>query len=131
MDFTILKFTPFYAGLLVLFYVALSARIIRMRWRFKIGIGDGENKELKRAIRAHANFSEYVPLALFLLMMLELNHASDWLMNLLGTTLLAARFLQAMGLSKSAGTSTPRILGTVLTFAVLLVSAGLNIAVVY
>ena len=59
--------TPLYAALLGLIFVALSIRTIRLRRRYGVGVGDGNNTELQRAARVHANFAEYVPLALLLI----------------------------------------------------------------
>jgi hypothetical protein len=131
MKIEMIQFTAFYAGLLGLFYVALSLRIIRLRWVHKVGIGHGEAKELHRAIRVHANYAEYAPFALILMLMLELNQAQDWVMHMLGSMLLIGRFLHAMGLSKRAGTSMPRFVGMVLTFMVMLIAAVMNVLVVY
>ena len=57
-----LGIVPFYASLLAALYFFLSLRVIRMRRRERIALGDGENARLERAIRVHANFAEYVPL---------------------------------------------------------------------
>ena len=127
----LIQFTSFYAGLLAVFYVLLSFRIILMRQKFQVGIGHGEKKELHRAIRVHGNFAEYVPLALFLILLLELNKADNWVLHALGTMLLFGRLFHAMGLSKSAGSSTPRFLGGVLTYSMMLIAAGLNIWSLY
>ena len=127
----LIQFTSFYAGLLAVFYVLLSFRIILMRQKFQVGIGHGEKKELHRAIRVHGNFAEYVPLALFLILLLELNKADNWMLHALGTMLLFGRLFHAMGLSKSAGSSTPRFLGGVLTYSMMLIAAGLNIWSLY
>ena len=127
----LIQFTSFYAGLLAVFYVLLSSRIILMRQKFQVGIGHGEKKELHRAIRVHGNFAEYVPLALFLILLLELNKADNWVLHALGTMLLFGRLFHAMGLSKSAGSSTPRFLGGVLTYSMMLIAAGLNIWSLY
>ncbi len=131
MSIELIQFTSFYAGLLAVFYVLLSFRIILMRRKFQVGIGHGEERELHRAIRVHGNFSEYVPLALFLMLLLELNQVESWIMHALGSALLFGRLLHAMGLSKSAGTSTPRFVGGVLTYSMMLVAAALNVWSVY
>ena len=131
MDLQLIQFTSFYAGLLAFVFVSLSFRIILMRRKFKVGIGHGEQKELHRAIRVHGNFSEYVPLALFLMLLLELNQTESWLMHVLGLSLLVGRMFHAMGLGKSAGTSFPRFVGGVLTYSMMLVAAALNVATVY
>ncbi|MBU2919000.1 MAG: putative membrane protein YecN with MAPEG domain [Psychrosphaera sp.] len=125
------EFTAFYAGILGLFYVALSFRVILLRRKFQVGIGHGKERELHRAIRVHGNFSEYVPLALFLLLLLELNGGQMWVLHVLGSMLFLGRILHVMGLSKSAGTSMPRFVGGTLTFGMMMIAAVLNILVVY
>jgi uncharacterized protein len=125
------QFTAFYAGLLTLFYVALSIRIIMLRRELRIGIGHGESNRLHRVIRVHANFAEFVPLALLLLMFLELNGTESWVLNVLGTMLLVGRLLHSMGLSKSAGTSVGRLWGGLLTYSMMIIASVLNIMVMY
>jgi len=58
---------PLYAALLALIFVALSVRTLRMRRRLRIAVGDGGDTALLRAMRVHANFAEYVPLSLLLI----------------------------------------------------------------
>lgn len=126
-----IEFTAFYAGLLALFYIALSFRVISLRRKYKIGINSGQEKELERAIRVHANFGEYVPLAIFLMFLLELNQSSELMLHILGSALFIGRVLHALGLDKSAGTSLPRMIGMLLTFSVIIVAAVMNILTVY
>lgn len=126
-----IEFTTFYAGVLGLFYVALSFRVIGLRRKYKIGINHGQEKELARAIRVHGNFAEYVPLALFLILLLELNQTADWLLHIFGSMLFIGRILHALGLDKSAGTSIPRFIGMILTFLTILGASVINIASAY
>ncbi len=125
------QFTAFYAGLLSVFFVLLSFKIIFLRRKLQIGIGHGESHELHRVIRVHGNFAEFVPLALMLLMFLELNGAAPWILNVLGTMLLLGRLLHSLGLSKSAGTTWGRLWGGVLTYTMMLAAAILNILEIY
>jgi len=118
-----LTVTPLYAALLGLFYLYLSLRIPRLRMRHHIGLGDGNVPELRRAVRMHANFAEYVPLILVLLTFAELGGTSAWFLHVLGITLVIARLLHARGLWQSEGHSPGRFMGTVLTTAVLGISA--------
>jgi uncharacterized membrane protein YecN with MAPEG domain len=60
-----------YAGLLALWLVVLSLRVIQARRAARVSLGDGGNRALQRAIRGQANFAEYVPIALLLLLILE------------------------------------------------------------
>lgn len=126
-----IEFTAFYAGILSLFYIGLSFRVISLRRKYKVGINDGQQKELSRAIRVHANFAEYVPIAIFLIFLLEINQASNLALHLLGSGLFIGRILHALGLDKSAGTSLPRMIGMILTFLVIIVAAVMNILTVY
>jgi hypothetical protein len=66
---------PSYAAVLVFVYIALAVRMIRMRRSEKVAVGTGGNARLERAMRVHANFAEYVPLALLLITFLELQRA--------------------------------------------------------
>jgi len=93
--------------------------------KYRIGIGDGGDKSLLLAIRAHGNATESIPLALVLLAALELNQASVLTLHGFGAALLLARLLHALGLSRSGKASPGRFLGTLLTLVVLL---GLAIA---
>jgi len=55
------------AGLLGILLLFLSGHVIAGRVKFKIDIGDGGNEQMRQRIRAQANFTEYVPLALLLI----------------------------------------------------------------
>lgn len=61
-----------YIALLTLLLLVLSGRIIRLRWRDRIGMGIGDSKDLEVAVRIHGNFIEYVPLALLILVIMEM-----------------------------------------------------------
>ncbi len=126
-----IEFTAFYAGLLSLIYIALTIRIIQLRWKHKVGIGHGESTELHRAIRVHGNFSEYVPLALVLMLLLELQNTAEGTLHLLGAMLLIGRVFHAMGLGKRAGTSLGRTIGGICTYLMIIVAAILNVMSVY
>lgn len=124
---TNLTITALYASLLALLFIALSVNIIRLRFKLKVGVGDGGESTLTKAIRVHGNFSEYIPLALFLLGSYELSGANTLWVHIAGATLFVGRIFHALGLSKSIGTSAPRAVGTVATFLILLILAVENI----
>ncbi|GAA6173008.1 MAPEG family protein [Colwellia sp. KU-HH00111] len=124
---TNLTITALYASLLALLFIALSVNIIRLRFKLKVGVGDGGESTLTKAIRVHGNFSEYIPLALFLLGSYELSGANTLWVHIAGATLFVGRIFHALGLSKSIGTSAPRAVGTVATFLILLMLAVENI----
>ncbi|TWX63777.1 MAPEG family protein [Colwellia sp. C1TZA3] len=122
-----LSLTGFYASLLGLLYIGLSVNIIRLRLSAEIGIGTSGNDVLAKRVRVHGNFAEYVPLALILLGCYEINGASAMMLHILGGVLLLARLSHAIGLNKTIGSSTPRLMGVLSTFAVLLVLSIENI----
>src|SRR5688572_5289215 len=106
--------TPLYAALLALMLVGLSLRVIVVRRRARVSLGDGGNPELQRAIRGQANFVEYVPLALLLLLILELSRFSIYFIHALGITLVLARLLHGYALSFTARFTFGRVWGAAL-----------------
>jgi uncharacterized protein len=59
--------TALWAALLAPVCLWLSMRVIGQRRRARIAIGTGGDPALERAMRAQANFAEYVPFALVLM----------------------------------------------------------------
>ncbi len=117
-----------YFGLLALLLVVLSVRVIQLRYRYKVEIGDGGVPELQRAIRAHANFIEYVPIALLLILMADLVGHQKWVVHVLGIALLVGRLAHAFGFTTGQGPNLGRGLGVGLTMLVLIAGAVLAIA---
>ena len=79
---------------------------------------------LQRKVRAHSNFSEYVPLGLLFVLALELMNSQAWLIWLLGSSLTLARISHAWGLITTYGPSPARAFGFFLTWFVYLVGAS-------
>lgn len=117
--------TGFYAALLTLAYLWLAIRIIRLRWKHRVGLGEGESPELRAAIRVHGNFSEYIPLALILLALIEQSGVAAGLIHAIGIALVFVRVCHAIGLTLTPGPSLPRAIGVLGTFAVLLLESGI------
>lgn len=118
-----LAITSFYAAILALLYVVLAALVIRQRFKHRIGLGTGKEPQLLQTVRMHGNFSEYVPFLLILVALLELQQSPAWQLHLVAGLTLAGRILHAIGLWRSSGTSMPRFLGIISTFAALIVGA--------
>jgi len=116
--------TGLYAGILGLFVIPLSAHVIINRYRAKIGIFDGGDPQLGKAIRIHGNFTEHVPLALILMLVTELNGAEAEMMHAIGLILVGARLFHVYGLGVSTGQSVGRFLGVMGTWFVI-AGAGL------
>ena len=120
--------TAVFASILALMFIKLSFDVIALRRKNKISLGAGGIEELDRAIRAHGNFAEYVPLGLFLLGALELNGAPLALVALLGALLVVGRYFHAKGINEPPPEFTNRVRGMKLTFAALGLSAVSNLA---
>jgi len=119
--------TGVYVALAALLVVALSIRVVLRRISARISLGDGDDKELKKRIRAQANCIEYLPLALLLLLMLELNQTQPAVLHVCGITLIAARVVHGFGLSRTGGISPERLLGTAVTWLLMAAMALLLI----
>jgi uncharacterized membrane protein YecN with MAPEG domain len=115
--------TLLYAGLLSLIFIALTVRVVQLRGKRQVGIGDGGHQDLALAIRVHANFVEYVPLLLVLIGFLEASGAPAWAVHAMGVVLVVCRLAHAQGLSGSEGTSPGRAVGAGGTLLLLLVGA--------
>ena len=118
--------TACYLGVLGLLYAFLGLRVSRFRRGNKIAFGDAENLYLRSAIRAHANFAEYVPMIVIMNALLEMGGAASVQMHVLLGTLTVSRVLHPFGMH--AKPMTPqfivgRIVGMILTFLVLVASA--------
>lgn len=120
---TSVAITAIYAAIFGLAMTVLSATVAAGRGRYKVGYGDGDNERLRRLIRIHGNFAEYVPLALVLLLILELSGGSATLLHGLGIALIVARMLHVIGLVGEKDVTIARAGGTGLTNAVIAVAA--------
>ncbi len=118
-----LPVTALYAALLGLLYAALTLLVVRGRFGSGVMLGTGEDKGLLRAVRAHANFAEYVPLILILMALGEGMRLSSFLLHLLGAALVAARVLHAIGISREPDFRLGRGGGAVLTLVVLVAAS--------
>ncbi len=111
--------TALWAAVLGLLSIALAARVSSARGTENVIFGDDGNVGLQQRIRVHANLVEYAPIALLLLLVLELNSTSTTVLHALGGSFLAARLLHAFGLSRATGRTPGRFFGTLLTWIVI------------
>ena len=128
MSLTVPVVSAGYAALLGLLAVVLTIRVILNRVKHKVNTGDGGNKDLAQAIRAHGNFAEQAPLALLLLMVLEATGAAPTMVHVLGVALVVSRVLNAWGLSQTLGLSMGRQAGAGLG---ILVYVALSLLILY
>ena len=109
-----------------LLYVVLGLQVSRLRRGNKVLFGDGGNIKLRSAIRAHANFVEYVPLIVLMVAMLEMSGMPAPRVHLLMAALLVARLLHPLGMyagPRSLQFQICRVGGILLTLLVMLASA--------
>jgi len=112
----------FYTALNALIMLVLGILVVRARVVTQTEIGDGGKPTMAAPLRAHANNTEYVPMALLLMWALASPiGGSIWLVHGVGVPLTIGRFFHAIGLSRSPGPSTLRLLGIVLTWAAYIV----------
>lgn len=117
--------TALYASLCALLLVKLSLQVISLRRTHRISLGDGGNAELQAAIRTQGNATEYIPIILILMMLLEWAAAAWWIIHLAGIALLAGRIIHASALK--TGNVKHRVLGMKITFFLIMALAALNI----
>jgi uncharacterized membrane protein YecN with MAPEG domain len=115
--------TALYAGLVGVLLLVLASLISRHRRGLGIGLGDGGNPDLARAIRVHGNAVEWAVPAILLLLVAELNRAPPLLLHACGLATIAGRVLHASGLSRRSGYSFGRFAGSAVSWAAVLVLA--------
>ena len=115
--------TPIYAAFCAFILIHLSLRVIRARRTEKVALGDGGSDRVLRAARTQANFAEYVPMALLLMGLAELQGVPAWAIHLLGLALLTGRLIHAYGVSRSEENFRFRVLGMQLTFLAIAAAA--------
>jgi len=107
-------------GLLGLLATVLTLNVGRMRSKKKIFLGDGGDRELIGAIRAHGNLLELTPLCLLIIWLLH-DPYGDRTMAALSIVLLAARLLHAGGMLGLVGFG--RAVGAIGTTGVMAVAS--------
>ncbi len=117
-----------YTALLGLLLIALSVNVVLARRRYRVGLGVGTEEGMQQAVRVQANFAEYVPFAVILLILADLSDLPITAVHAAGILLLTSRILHAWGLSHSPGRSFGRFYGTAGTWLVII---GLSLWLLY
>ncbi len=107
--------TLFFTGLLGIWFFVLSLRTIFGRRDNRVSLGTGQSDDLLRRVRMHGNFAEYIPFLLIIMMLLELQGVSQWLLLTYGGLILVGRGLHAYGLWSPKTPMWARIWGMQLT----------------
>jgi hypothetical protein len=87
------------SGVLVVLYFALAANVSRLRGRTQTGIGTGDDPAgpLNKAVRAHGNAAEFVPIFVALFLYFSLTAPSGWIPWVV-LIVTVARVLHAVGM---------------------------------
>ena len=122
-----LSITALYGGILALIVIALAINVTVHRVKLQVPLGDGGNAQMRRMIRLHGNAAEYIPLAVALMLIYEINGGWRTALHIIGVALVAGRLLQTAGMW---GTETPgfgRGTGQTLTWLAIAALAMLNL----
>lgn len=115
-----LPITSIYIALNALIMLALAYLVVAARQANAKADGKLEAARDNR-IRAHANNTEYVPMALLLMVALEFQGAESWLLHGIGIVLTVSRALHGYGRGSADGANFGRYWGTLGTGIVFIV----------
>ncbi len=120
--------TTILASLLAIVFLVLSLRVIKLRRANKISLGDGDNEELRRAIRGHGNWAEYAPIGIVLVLIAELQSVNMIVLAILAAAFALGRVFHAYAFAFTTGNMFLRRRGMQLTFFTIAILAVLNMA---
>jgi uncharacterized membrane protein YecN with MAPEG domain len=110
----LLEISPLFAALFALVQVPITVAVGYRRVQTNVHFLDGGDTALLRRMRAHANFTETVPMALIAMAAAEYHSAPSWLLLAGGSALVCGRALHYVTLLRS-GFGIGRAVGMVLT----------------
>lgn len=115
------------SSIMGLMCVWLALQVVKYRRKHQVSLGDGGIDELTRAIRAHGNFVEYVPLSLILLGTSELNHANTFVVMGFALVIFLGRAFHAYAFLGGGEHFKPRVIGMKLTLYGLVALSAFNL----
>lgn len=118
----LLPFTSLLTGVFAIMMVVLAVQVSIRRRQLRISLGDGNDETLRRRIRAHGNFIEYVPLALIALGLVEVSGAPTSVVSGLAIAMLLARIIHAIGIVYISS-AAPRVIAIIIQHTALIVAA--------
>lgn len=114
-------FTLLYAGALALLGTYLAIRSTMTRGSTNTLLGTGDSFEMLQITRAHGNLVEYALFFLVLSALLESSgHVPNLAIGILGDLFILARLAHAYGITRPESKSNFRVVGTALTWLVLI-----------
>ncbi|ONF95583.1 MAPEG family protein [Sphingomonas jeddahensis] len=106
----------------------LAARVVRGRVRGKVPMGDGGDAVMLSGMRSHANFTEYAPIVLILMALIELARGPLVALWVIGALFVLARIAHPLGMMRRAPNPL-RAGGALVTWVVTLILAGWALAI--
>ncbi len=125
---TLFEIVALYVALNLILALVLAGRVVQLRLKGKVSLGDNGDSALRARIRAHGNFTENAPLALIGLFSLASLSVMPWVLHLFGGGFILGRVLHAIGMSTPGATGQTRRVGMTLTILCLL---GTAVTVLY
>ncbi|ELB2808870.1 MAPEG family protein [Vibrio alginolyticus] len=116
--------TALYANILAILIIWLAVQVIKQRRLNQIAYADGGVDALQIARSAQSNATEYIPITLILMALLEFNSAYPTWIHLTGIIFVIGRVIHAKGILKKD--LKKRIRGMQVTFLVILSLVVLN-----
>ena len=123
-----MEITLLYTSLITVFAIFLAFRNGLIRGKTKTMLGDGGSSELLQSIRAHGNLMEHAPIALMLLLLLEMQGVVAWKLHLIGSSFFLFRILHAYGIIISRESTPYRFVGALGSWVLMM---GMSIYGVY
>jgi uncharacterized membrane protein YecN with MAPEG domain len=105
-----------YVGLNLLLTLVLAINVVRHRFKGE----SGDPVALEKAVRAHGNNTEYVPVILVGLGVMAMMGASAQTISILGGTLFVARVFHAYGIQQAKVPNVFGMVGNIVTWLVML-----------
>jgi len=126
---TFLVISSSYAALLTFLLLALAYRVVLLRRKLLVGVGDGHKQELRRAIGAHQNAAENIPIMVILMVLYEMVQGADIWLHSCAVVFTLGRLLNAWGVSHYNNASASRVYGMWMTVVAMATMAFLNVGV--
>ena len=112
-----------YAGLNALILLWLSVTTAKLRGKYKISIGDGDNKHMLRIMRGHANAVENMSIVFILLIIMAALSTPAAILHGFALVFTLARLAHAWHFIQEDAPRWQRYYGTVITMMVTLLAA--------
>ena len=121
----LLQIAPLYAAILAVIFLVYTMRVIKARSAAGLSILHGDDMDLALKVRIHANFAEFVPIALIVLMLAEMSGGNGLAVHIAGAMLVASRIFIPFGMDLNRFDHPLRIIGNLGTHISIVISVVL------